>query len=144
MENIYIGRYTIEGKAVSVNSVPHGHVGARRAFQAKVIDPWKETIAVQMKSQGLIYCEGRTLLGIATIHLPHNTRTDADNFVKYLQDGAAKTLGVDDSAFASFWAFLKQKRDGAIDYRTELEILAFPHKIAAPKATEVAKLFRVR
>lgn len=139
----YIGSYIIEGKAISVNAVPHVK-GRRQAFQREHIDPWKESIAVQMKSQGLIYCEGRTLLGIATIHLPHNNRADADNYIKYLQDGAAKTLGVDDRAFASFWAFLKQKKDGATDYRVELELIGFPHKITAPKATDVAKLFKVR
>lgn len=139
----YIASYIIEGKPVSVNAVPHVK-GSRQAFQREYIDPWKESIAVQMKSQRLINCEGRILLGIATIHLPHNNRADADNFVKYLQDGAAKTLGVDDRAFASFWAFVKQKVDGAKDYRVEMEILAFPYKITAPSSGDVAKLFRVR
>jgi len=138
-----INQYEILGKAVSVNSVAHAR-GYRQASQRVTINPWKESIIIQMKAQGCQPCTSEWLLGIATIHMPHNNRADADNYIKYLQDGVAEALQIDDGRFASFWVFLKKKSDGATEYKTELSVLEFREKITAPDPKAVAKLFKVR
>ena len=139
---IQTARYIIEGRPVSVNSVPHAK-GARQAFQATTIGPYKQSVAIQMRSQGLLLCANRWLIGIATFDFPHNLRTDPDNFVKYLQDAIADVHGIDDSRFASFWPFARFKREGAIEYRTHLQLASLPIKPRAPDIERVIKVLNL-
>ncbi len=147
MSAVTVHRYTILGRAPSVNRTPHGHIGARRKHQREVLNPWYESVAVQMTAHHSRHTieDDTWLLAVAEFHLsgPHRRR-DPDNLAKPTQDAVAKALGIDDTRFLSFHPYIVSSRDGATVDKVELQIAFLDSRLHAPRIEDVVETLALK
>lgn len=120
--------YYIHGRIPSVNRTPHGNIGLRRQYQVEKLDPFYESVAVQMAAvdnlEGREKMTGEFFVTSFMFYFPDNRRRDEDNHVKALKDGVFKYLGVDDTKNMGSVVWKKQKKDGATEHGARIEIIS--------------------
>lgn len=119
--------YIIHGKIPSVNRSPIVK-GLRKKYQTEVLDPFYESVALQMLVQdrqaGLEKLTGKFFVSSFLFYFPDNRNRDDDNHVKILKDGVFKYLGVDDSCNIGSVTWKQSKKNGATQHGARVEIIA--------------------
>lgn len=124
---IEIRTYFIHGKIPSVNRSPIVK-GLRKKYQVDVLDPFYESVKIQMlaqdNSKGFDRPTGNHFITSFMFYFPDNRKRDDDNHVKILKDGVFKYLEVDDSCNIGSITWKQCKRDGANQHGARVQIMS--------------------